>query len=71
MQSVKTATPFTNKFWGGGGEVMCLILKKKKRHLWTASLRKKTQRAAKENIGTNVIAAQCKFPGLSSIKGKR
>lgn len=29
MQSVKTATPFTNKFWGEGGEVMCLMLKKK------------------------------------------
>lgn len=70
MQSVKTATPFTNKFWGeGGGSDVSHV--KKKRHLWTASLRKKTQRAAKENIGTNVIAAQCKFPGLSSIKGKR
>lgn len=30
MQSVKTATPFTNKFWGEGGEVMCLIFLKKK-----------------------------------------
>lgn len=34
MQSVKTATPFTNKFWGGGGEVMCLILKKKKKGIY-------------------------------------
>lgn len=70
MQSIKTPIPFTNKF---RGEVMCLIYikKKKKRHLRTASLQKKPQHAAKEKIGTNVIAAQCKFPGLSSIKGKR
>lgn len=56
---------------------MCLIYIKKKKKAFTdgqftkKKKKKKPQRAAKENIGTNVIAAQCKFPGLSSIKGKR
>lgn len=55
---------------GGGGSDVSHI-KKKGIYGRPVYEKKKTQRAAKENIGTNVIAAQCKFPGLSSIKGKR